>query len=152
MFFIKNVIEGYRKAFCYKGVADRKTYFFFWLFQLPAGLIIKLALAYCLYFLLFSGLSFNGLTIISGMGCFAILVALFYSWLAWLALSVRRLHDIGLSGWVLLIPTLISFAVSKMIKGDQGESIIAAIAIIFFLSLMLIKTKTKNNKYRLPTD
>jgi uncharacterized membrane protein YhaH (DUF805 family) len=152
MFFINKIIEVYRKAFCYKGVADRKTYFFFWLFQLPVDLVIKLVLAYCFYFLMFSGLSANGLTIISGIGCFVMLIALLYSWLAWLALSVRRLHDIGLSGWVLLIPTLACLAVSNMIEGDSGDYIASAIVIISFLSLMLIKATTENNKYRLTAD
>ncbi|WP_162302966.1 hypothetical protein [Buttiauxella sp. 3AFRM03] len=29
MFFITNAIDGFEKIFCYKGVADRKSYFFF---------------------------------------------------------------------------------------------------------------------------
>ncbi|NUU68867.1 DUF805 domain-containing protein [Enterobacteriaceae bacterium BIT-l23] len=133
MFFIKNGVEGYRKAFSYKGVADRKSYLFFVLFQWIVIILVTLASFYLK--VIFQGYS--------GVGLFIVISISLYSWLAGLAFSVRRLHDTGQSGWILLILFIIVLIVEAV--GEGGGNAVNA---IFFLGLMLAKTKSENNKYR----
>lgn len=149
MFFIKNGIEGYKKAFCYKGVAGRRTYFFFALFQLISyGLLALVSFYLSAIFLVHSNVQVSpGKVILAVIGFFIVLAIGIYSWLAGLAFSVRRLHDIGLSGWILLVPVVIAFAIEFVEPG--GGYIVNA---VFGLGLMLAKTKIANNKYRPETS
>lgn len=144
MFFIKNGIEGYKKAFCYKGVAGRRTYFFFVLFQLVSYGLLALASFYLsAIFLVHSNVqAAPGKVILAVIGFFIVLAIGIYTWLAGLAFSVRRLHDIGLSGWVLLIPVAIAFAIESV--GPGGGYVVNA---VFGLGLMLARTKESNNQY-----
>lgn len=145
MFFIKNGIEGYRKAFCYKGIASRKTYFLFGLFQLVVYVLVALASFYL------SDIIQNhanvqaapGAVILAVIGFFVVVAVGIYSWLAGLAFSARRLHDVGLSGWVLLAPIVIAFVV-----GYMGSGAGYVVTFVFNLGLMLAKTREDNNKYR----
>jgi uncharacterized membrane protein YhaH (DUF805 family) len=145
MFFIKNGIEGYRKAFRYKGIAGRRAYFFFALFQLVIYGLIALISFYL------SGIFQNPsnvqtepvAVILASVGFFIALAIGIYSWLAGLAFSVRRLHDVGLSGWILLIPVVIAFAVGSV--GAGGGYVVNA---VFGLGLMMARTREDNNKYR----
>lgn len=145
MFFLKNGIEGYRKVFCYKGVASRRSYFFFGLFQFPIFCLLVLASFYLSsIFQVRSNLQImSGTVILAVIGFFIILAIGIYTWLAGLAFSVRRLHDIGLSGWILLIPMIIAFAIETV-----GEGSGAIVNGVFLLGLMLAKSKTDNNKYQ----
>ncbi|NLS54839.1 DUF805 domain-containing protein [Hafnia alvei] len=148
MFFLKNGIEGYRKAFCYKGVASRRAYFFFALFQLPMFCLLVLASFYLSsIFMVNSNLQIMpGTVILAVIGFFIVLAIGIYTWLAGLAFCVRRLHDIGLSGWVLLIPIIIAFAIETI-----GEGVGPIVNGVFLLGLMLAKSKTDNNKYQFDT-
>lgn len=113
MFFINNGIAGYRKIFSYKGVDGRKEYFLFFLFQLIIYSILALISFRLLAIMKEQSLnqSESGV-ILAGAGFLVILVMVGCAWLADLAFSVRRLHDIGLSGWVLLIPGTLSFLIT----------------------------------------
>ncbi|AYN26390.1 DUF805 domain-containing protein [Buttiauxella sp. 3AFRM03] len=173
MFFITNGIDGYRKVFCYKGVADRKSWLFFVLFQF-------------LFLMLYDLVNFaraldNGAlddeAQASHVAILAVELALFYaatiySCLAYLAITVRRFHDFGLSGWwvipyfgLMVLVLLVIFAVSVLIFGILLEDVpIGSIATVvgfivcknvvsisFILLLALPKSKIENNKYR-PAD
>lgn len=143
MFFIKNGIAGYRKAFCYKGVAGRRDYFFFMLFQ---GVVFGLQALASFYISSVFRDSSNvqaAPVILAVIGFFIVLAIGIYSWLAGLAFSARRLHDTGLSGWILLIPALIALGAEAV--GEGGRYVIN---FVFSLGLMLAKTKTEGNKYQ----
>lgn len=145
MFFIKNGIAGYRKIFSYKGVAGRKEYFFFFLFQLIIYSVLAL-ISFRLWAImkeLYLNQSESGSVILTEFGFLAILVMVGCAWLADLAFSVRRLHDIGLSGWVLLIPSTVSFLIT--LAGVEEGAVING---FFYLGLMLAKSR-ENSKFRM---
>lgn len=144
MFFIKNGIAGYRKIFSYKGVAGRKEYFLFFLFQLIIYSVLAL-ISFSLWAIMKEqslNQSESGV-ILSEFGFLAILVMVGCAWLADLAFSVRRLHDIGLSGWVLLIPSTVSFLI--ILAGVEEGAVING---FFYLGLMLAKSR-ENSKFRM---
>ncbi|WP_162302982.1 DUF805 domain-containing protein [Buttiauxella sp. 3AFRM03] len=148
MFFITNAIDGYRKVFCYKGVADRKSYFFFVLFQTPIAALILWASIY----LESISQGLNEETPISHLSIILLfslaqLAAYIYTFLASLACSVRRLHGIGLSGWFILPPLVIAVIGSNVIESDWfWLGFVAGVCVDLLFALP--KSKIENNKYR----
>ncbi|WP_370090789.1 DUF805 domain-containing protein [Buttiauxella sp. 3AFRM03] len=167
MFFITNAINGYRKAFCFRGVADRKSYFFFSLFQLLAFVLADLYSQYICFELSEPRDFFSILIVVSS-----------YPFLADLTFTARRLHDIGLSGWwvtlifcmtfifavFIILWALITSWEASLRKENSflpdyiwGEYIsskwqfqwgLYIFNFVFNFLLALPKSKTENNKYR----
>lgn len=84
MNYLKNLLE---KSFTYEGRETRKTY---WITKFMIGFIIVL-------------ITFIGESIQVGSGETAGIIAWLIMIPGLISLSVRRLHDIGRSGWWLLI-------------------------------------------------
>ncbi|AYN30202.1 DUF805 domain-containing protein [Buttiauxella sp. 3AFRM03] len=158
MFFITNAIDGFEKIFCYKGVADRKSYFFFVLFQLLVLVLLNLVALI--------GLSFDNERVHTTVAFSLVIGVLvsFWSLLVKLAMSVRRLHDIGLSGWWVILIFCVTFVAFKHngimgIKSADPNWFIDVVNIVVacvvwlgsHLLLALPKSKIENNKYR-PAD
>ncbi|AYN27018.1 DUF805 domain-containing protein [Buttiauxella sp. 3AFRM03] len=160
MFFIKNAIDAYKKTFCYKGVAGRKSYILFALFQFLFLVLLRL---------------------ITFLDYVAIIVGLLplFVFLAGLAITVRRFHDFGLSGWwailyfgvtfvvpiVLIIFVILAFFsfTADLVDGSYTAAYVVTSSIVrstieiyvvcITLSMLLAlpKSKIENNKYR-PAD
>jgi len=110
--FLKVVRDNYAN---FNGRARRKEYWMFLLFQIIISIVAAL-LDNAL------GLTFSEL-IPYGYLYFGIALALF---IPGLAVAVRRMHDVGKSGWILLI-ALIPLAGLYILylaikKGDQGDN------------------------------
>ena len=119
------------KNFSFKGRATRKEYFAFALFQLLVIVFISFAakpFGNAVFFLAYFG--YILLTTVQG-----------------LAIAVRRLHDISLSGWFLIlcfVPFVgVFFGLYLMIKGSsEGENIYNQVSVI---------AETKTHKPLLPS-
>lgn len=112
----------YRKTFNFKGRSNRGEYWIFILY------------IYLIYF----G-SFILATINEGFIVFAFIWGLLNS-ITCLSLTIRRLHDLNLSGWFLLIPMLISGVGSAA----GGQSIPAIVFIGMKILYMFRGFKGKN--------
>ncbi|AYN30197.1 DUF805 domain-containing protein [Buttiauxella sp. 3AFRM03] len=163
MFFITNGIDGYKRAFCYKGVADRKSYFFFALFPFVFFTLFELILLY------FQTVTLNlyGEIQVRNIVIPALFATIIYSFLASSAFTVRRLHDIGLSGWwstlyfcvvliLVLFITLVMFFIFTPTDRYLHFIIFSTIlfymvSLVFYFLLALPKSKIEKNKYR-PDD
>ena len=107
----------------FKGRARRKEY---WMYTL-----IFTVLLIALMTIMFSVLSFSDETgIETGPGVYLtvilVIVFLFAHFIPTIALTVRRLHDTGKSGWwylIVLVPYLGNFVIFifTLIDGDRGE-------------------------------
>ncbi|WP_370511480.1 DUF805 domain-containing protein [Flavobacterium sp. GT3R68] len=79
-------LEVLKKYATFTGRSRRKEYWMFTLFNMI-----------CMYSLIFLGMKFLSLSLLSTLYILATL-------LPSLAVGVRRMHDVGKSGWYLLIP------------------------------------------------
>jgi len=92
------VIDGLRRWKDYSGRSDRRQFWWFYLFFLLTPFIcLALSLAFVWLLLL---LKLDSLSMFSLV--FAYLYLLFVP--SMIALEVRRMHDVGKSGWFVLIP------------------------------------------------
>lgn len=108
----------------FKGRARRKEY---WMYTL-----IFTVLLIALMTIMFSVLSFSDETgIETGPGVYLtvilVIVFLFAHFIPTIALTVRRLHDTGKSGWwylIVLVPYLGNFVIFifTLIDGDRGDN------------------------------
>ena len=159
-----------RQYFDFKGRARRKEYWMFYLWALIIEVVI-----YGLSLLLGGGLPGIGfdesvppelMPRNVGMGMFFTGLITLYGFailIPQLAVTVRRLHDIGKSGWLLLLIYLLIFAgiglmtyysVTMLANGPEtsmvpfwiGLSIIIAVT-IWFIALMVKKGDVGRNKY-----
>lgn len=95
-YFLQTVSVNY---FSFNGRARRKEFWAFWL----CFILLQVAL---LGFGILVNLAINGFGINAGQSTIGFIPALIFTLavsLSWIALVVRRLHDIGLSGWLVLI-------------------------------------------------
>lgn len=131
----KIIYDCYKKSFSIKGRATRKEYWTFILFQIAVNLIVvSLVLLSNLMFILWLCLIF-----------------MFVSVPASLTLIVRRLHDIGLSGWYFWILILIWFVCNFMSRVNNALSIIfSLISFLVWLYVGLKPGMTNHNKYGAP--
>jgi hypothetical protein len=83
--FIVAIGNGFAKVFDYKGKAKRFEFWYFVLFYYLATQIGSILLA---------SLNLAGLLVLLYLSLFACLISV----------SVRRMHDVGKSGWFILIP------------------------------------------------
>jgi uncharacterized membrane protein YhaH (DUF805 family) len=92
--FGEAIKKGLSNGFCYRGRASRSAYWWFYLFTLVVAFVVE-------------ALIFIPLTMHSSGGSVALLliggIVSIYLGLVLLALLVRRLHDIGKSGWWVFI-------------------------------------------------
>ena len=102
---IKYYVEALKKYATFSGRARRKEFWYFGLMNFIIATILGL--------LLFLSIGNSLMEIINGQGdipVLGIIVAIIYSLyslailIPGLAVGVRRLHDVGKSGWFLLIP------------------------------------------------
>jgi len=107
-YYIETITDRY---VAFDGRARRKEYWFFSLFN---GII------YMVIYAIFALISENASLLTSGLYSLAVL-------LPGLALTVRRLHDVGKSGWwylIMLVPILgwIIIFVWTVTPGDVGDN------------------------------
>jgi len=105
----------FRKYAVFKGIASRPEYWYFVLFNLIISIILSII---------------NSILNNDILGTLYSLVILIPS----IAVSVRRLHDIGKSGWMMLI------------------LLIPLIGFIWFIVLMARPSKKGENKYNLKAE
>ncbi|WP_246678653.1 DUF805 domain-containing protein [Mesorhizobium sp. B2-4-17] len=109
--------------FNFDGRARRKEFWAFWL-------CFNVVLAALLGFGIFVNLAINGFGINAGKSSIGYLPALIFMavfGLSWIALTVRRLHDVGLSGWLVLpcfIPVIggVALLVLGLAPSQVGEN------------------------------
>jgi uncharacterized membrane protein YhaH (DUF805 family) len=112
---MESYLKGWKHFADFKGRARRKEYWMFLLINtLISGVLLMLDI--------FIGLSSNGL----GFGFFSIAFALAVISPNY-AVAVRRLHDVGKSGWMLLIAFIPLIGVIWLLvlfvsEGNSGEN------------------------------
>lgn len=143
MFFMKIILNGYRKTFRYRGVEERKAYSIFYIFNLA----VWCGSAWATFYFFMQMIMHSGIVAQDpSMGTpvfigFLISPVLFlFSSLSGLASSARRMHDIGKTGWLLLIP--VGFALFLPLPG-------ILIKFVFDVVLMFLNSKVSNSEYRL---
>lgn len=94
---IANYIAYWKRAFDFKGRSSRSEYWYAVLGTIIVSLIIMIVLAFIGGIFNVIGISFSGAA--------SVIYSVYYilSYIASISLSVRRLHDIGLTGWLYLI-------------------------------------------------
>jgi uncharacterized membrane protein YhaH (DUF805 family) len=120
--------DAWKKTFCYTGRVSRKDY---WMAVLWYAISVLISGVVAILFKLPMGLPFFVQEVILGWLFYIIILALVLyvmcSFFVFLALGVRRIHDIGLSGWWMLV-TLIPFIggivvfIFTLIKGNAGDN------------------------------
>jgi uncharacterized membrane protein YhaH (DUF805 family) len=137
----------------YANLSGRSTRTDFWLFQL-AVIIVSTVLSVFIYFS-------------EKLGIISFLFSLFI-FIPSLAISVRRLHDIGKSGywmlpgiiatftWVILVPLLILLAVFSSFANCLGLSILLVMTALIYNIVLLVFFVTPSekveNKYGKPAQ
>ena len=102
-------------------------------------------------------LSFSTLSIM--ISCITWIYGCICLWLTF-CLMAKRLHDLGLSSWTLLIPILLTFrltinsgsgshtySILGMIFGNMADYISLGMFIAIFITLVSVKGTNANNKY-----
>lgn len=84
--FMSSISNGFNKVFDYKGKASRSEYWYFQLFSVISNFLIG-----------FLAVSIFGDSNLSTLWSLSLVVCT-------VSLSVRRMHDVGKSGWFMLIP------------------------------------------------
>ena len=154
MYFDEAISSAFKKYVVFKGRARRKE---FWYFTLLVATISAIAVAIDFRFIIKESYSFPYIGSITSAICL----------LPSLAITVRRLHDIGKSGWnclFVLIPQPVLLALRHIMDSDPNidtintTSIIAMILYIiitlysFIISIIFLiwlckKSQSESNKY-----
>jgi uncharacterized membrane protein YhaH (DUF805 family) len=112
------VVSGFKNMFVLRGRASRSAYWWFWIFQVPAALVVMIFVG-MIAFSINPQLSDS---VMSGL----FLVAIMPFWFAQITLGARRLHDSGLSAhflWILLIPYVGVFVVlGLLLRGSRDPN------------------------------
>lgn len=94
---MSSYFDGWRRAFSFSGTSTRAQ---FWIFN-----IVNAVLIYLVYYLMLADAIANGgeTTALTGsLSLFFLVFTIPYVIASW-SIAVRRLHDIGKSGWSLLL-------------------------------------------------
>ncbi len=120
--------DAWRKSFFYAGRASRKEY---WMTVLWCAISVFVFSGVTILLRLPIGLPDFVREVVLGWLFYILIVILvlyvIWSFLVFLALGVRRIHDIGLSGWWILIGLVPSIGVIvififTVIKGNVGDN------------------------------
>ncbi len=94
-------IEAFRKYAVFEGRSTRSEYWYFFLFNFLVAFVLSFLFGFVGgFFAGFSGASNKGLETLIEL---PLVAYMFFALVPSLAVGVRRLHDIGLSGWWLLL-------------------------------------------------
>lgn len=128
-------LADYRRWLWFNGRMRRRSY---WLLNLGLGGINLLIVSWSLFFPRMD----DG----SGISAWMIAVKVAGPAMGWLSLTafVRRLHDIGLSGWWIMLPGAISLVATLAGSLDDQWVIRGATAAIVFLIALLDGTRGEN--------
>jgi uncharacterized membrane protein YhaH (DUF805 family) len=135
-----DVINGLRRWKDYSGRSDRRQFWWFYLFFLLTPLIcLAISLAFVWLLLL---LKLDSLSIFSLF--FAYLYLLFVP--SMIALQVRRMHDVGKSGWFALIPlyNFYLFVQPSLEKGRIPNWILAEKVSLSFVVILCLSLLSGN--------
>ena len=131
------ILDGLRRWKDFSGRSDRRQFWWFYLFFLATPLI-------CLAF----SLAFVSLLLLLNLDLlrFSLLFAYLYLLLvpSIIALQVRRMHDVGKSGWFILIPlyNLYLFVQPSLEKGRIPNWILAERVSLGFVGILVLSLFT----------
>ena len=131
------ILDGLRRWKDFSGRSDRRQFWWFYLFFLSTPLI-------CLAFFL----AFVSLLLLLNLDLlrFSLLFAYLYLLLvpSIIALQVRRMHDVGKSGWFILIPlyNLYLFVQPSLEKGRIPNWILAERVSLGFVGILVLSLFT----------
>ena len=132
------VVDGLHRWKDYSGRSDRRQFWWFYLFFLLTPFIcLAISLAFVWLLLL---LNLDSLSLISLV--FAYLYLLFVP--SMIALQVRRMHDVGKSGWFILIPlyNYYLFIQPSLEKGRIPNWILAEKVSLGFVGILVLSLFT----------
>jgi uncharacterized membrane protein YhaH (DUF805 family) len=117
--FGEAIQQAFRNGFVYRGRASRSAYWWFFLFQVIAEIVLELII-----FIPLAAINNSGVT---AVGALVLGIAFLYLALVGLALLVRRLHDTDKSGWWVLIALVpfvgpIILLVFTVLEGTPGPN------------------------------
>lgn len=130
------IIDGYKRWSDYSGRTSRSQFWWFVLFTYITPLIT--GLVSLLFSLLFLSLGLSGLSSFS--------VILFFLYIInvpiFLAVAVRRMHDVGKSGWFILVPlyNLYLYVQPAVEKGRIPNWILAERTSLGFVGILVISS------------
>jgi len=128
------IVDGFKRWKDYSGRTSRPQFWWFYLFCFIAPLIS--AAISLIFTLIFSLLK---LEILSK---FSIIFALLYIFIApvYLAVGVRRMHDVGKSGWFILVPlyNFYLFVQPSFEKGRIPNWILAERVALGFVAILIV--------------
>lgn len=143
MSFTESVETCLKKCFCFTGRASRSEY---WWWTLAYNMIMSLLL-YCAMYCSESRLYSNLYSKNTSMFLFFAYIAVScVGLLPFVAVSVRRLHDTGRSGWWLLLfyaPVILAFILSDVVN-DKWAISVTSFMIVYFLTR---PSEKRANKY-----
>ncbi len=126
---MKYYIDFYRHAFDFKGRTSRRGYWTFFLYDFFVRVILILL-----------GVAVHALLILYSLYSLILIIPTF-------SLTTRRLHDVGQSGWLQIVPALIGvaglFAAKTLDSASAG--IIAIILLVLCLFYLLYLTCKKGD-------
>lgn len=105
--FDKYFVENIKKAFDYRGRTSRASYWYFLLFYFLIMIVLVLFAS-----------------VLGDIGGVLVLIYSLASIVVQIPLTVRRMHDVGHSGWWLLVPIvplIFSLQPTQLIKNQYGE-------------------------------
>ena len=117
----------YRKYFDFKGRASKSEFWSFFLFLTIVGIVLVL-----LFFVL---LGSEGVTV------WVLLLFIILNFFPYIAVTARRLHDFGRSGWIQCI-FIIGYYADEFL--ETGEVIYWITTVIFFIYISQKSTPRKN--------
>ena len=132
------IIDGLRRWKDYSGRSDRRQ---FWWFYLIFVISIFICLAISLIFI-----SVLLLLDLNSLGMFSLIFAYLYLLLvpSMIALQVRRMHDVGKSGWFVLIPlyNFYLFVQPSLERGRIPNWILAEKVSLGFVGILVLSLLT----------
>ena len=126
------------KFFSFQGRLGREKF-------LTYNIVTSLLLCVCYFF---ANLVVGNIFQIRSGNFVAILVVLPF-FISFLGLTVRRIHDLGFSGWLLLVPTGISVFAIVFIRSSIFD-ILSFPAILFYLYISIWPGQLHENEYGVP--
>lgn len=138
------------------GIATRQEYWCVWLVSFVISFVLGFVVGFVKSFVIAAGyhyLSHDDVAMISFTANFLLFLTTIWSCVVIWALQVRRLHDIGFSGWWILFPPIFIFVIIISIEFifgphlgfNGGLQVGAVIALAWAILLGIISSKIENN-------